>query len=157
MEIIDFLAPEAVLSSLRTHSKKQLIHDLAARASQLTGLPAGRIFAALIERERLGSTGMGQGIAIPHGRVGGVSRIVGIFARLESPVSYDAIDEQPVDLVFLLLAPVEAGADHLKALARVSRLLRNQAVCEKLRAAKKPEVLFSLLTESLNGHGAQAA
>ncbi|MFL5236695.1 MAG: PTS IIA-like nitrogen regulatory protein PtsN [Rhizomicrobium sp.] len=157
MEIIDFLAPEAVLSSLRTHSKKQLIHDLAARASQLTGLPAGRIFEALIERERLGSTGMGQGIAIPHGRVAGVSRIVGIFARLESPVSYDAIDEQPVDLVFLLLAPVEAGADHLKALARVSRLLRNQAVCEKLRAAKKPEVLFSLLTESPNGHGAQAA
>jgi len=157
MEIIDFLAPEAVLSSLRTHSKKQLIHDLAARASQLTGLPAGRIFEALIERERLGSTGMGQGIAIPHGRVAGVSRIVGIFARLESPVSHDAIDEQPVDLVFLLLAPVEAGADHLKALARVSRLLRNQAVCEKLRAAKKPEVLFSLLTESPNGHGAQAA
>ena len=157
MEIIDFLAPEAVLSSLRTHGKKQLIHDLAARASQLTGLPAGRIFETLIERERLGSTGMGQGIAIPHGRIAGVSRIVGVFARLESPVSYDAIDEQPVDLVFLLLAPVEAGADHLKALARVSRLLRNQAMCEKLRAAKKPEVLFSLLTESPNGHGAQAA
>src|SRR5204863_3127010 len=98
-------------------------------------------------REHLGSTGMGQGIAIPHGRVAGVSRMVGVFARLESPVSYDAIDEQPVDLVFLLLAPVEAGADHLKALARVSRLLRNQAVCEKLRAAPQAATLFALLTE----------
>jgi PTS system nitrogen regulatory IIA component len=111
----------------------------------------------LVERERLGSTGMGQGIAIPHGRLAGLARIVGLFARLETPVAYDAVDDQPVDLVFLLLAPEGAGADHLKALAKVSRLLRNQPACEKLRAASKPEVLYALLTEKTNGHGAQAA
>jgi nitrogen PTS system EIIA component len=157
MEISDLLVPEAVLPSLRAHSKKQMIHELAARAAQLTGLPDRRIFETLIERERLGSTGMGQGIAIPHGRLAGLPRIVGVFARLETPIAYDAIDDQPVDLVFLLLAPNDAGADHLKALARVSRLLRNQPACEKLRAAKKPEVLYALLTERTNGHGAQAA
>jgi nitrogen PTS system EIIA component len=157
MDIIDLLAPEAVLSSLRVHSKKQLLQELSTRAGGLTGLPERRIFETLVERERLGSTGMGQGIAIPHGRMAGLPRIVGLFARLETPIAYDAVDDQPVDLVFLLLAPEDAGADHLKALARVSRLLRNQATCEKLRAAKKPEVLYALLTEHTNGHGAQAA
>ena len=157
MELIELLAPEAVLPSLRVHSKKQLLNELSARAAQLTGLPERRIFETLTERERLGSTGMGQGIAIPHGRLAGLPHIVGIFARLETPIAYDAIDDQLVDLVFLLLAPEDAGADHLKALARVSRLLRNQAACEKLRAAKKPEVLYALLTEPSNGHGQQAA
>jgi PTS system nitrogen regulatory IIA component len=157
MEIIDLLAPGAVLPSLKVHSKKQLLNELSARAAQLTGLPERRIFETLTERERLGSTGMGQGIAIPHGRLAGLPRIVGLFARLETPIAYDAIDDQPVDIVFLLLAPEDAGADHLKALARVSRLLRNQQTCEKLRAANKPEVLYALLTEKTNGHGAQAA
>jgi PTS system nitrogen regulatory IIA component len=157
MDITDLLAPEAVLSSLRAHSKKQLLQELSTRASGLTGLPERRIFETLFERERLGSTGMGQGIAIPHGRIAGLPRIVGVFARLETPIAYEAIDDQPVDLVFLLLAPEDAGADHLKALARVSRLLRNQVACEKLRAANKPEVLYALLTERTNGHGAQAA
>lgn len=157
MEITDLLAPEAVLPSIRAHSKKQLLQELSSRAAQLTGLPERRIFEILFERERLGSTGMGQGIAIPHGRVAGLPRIVGLFARLETPIAYDAIDDQPVDLVFLLLAPEDAGADHLKALARVSRLLRNQAACERLRAANKPEVLYALLTEKTNGTGAQAA
>ena len=157
MEISDLLAPEAVLPSLRAHTKKQLIHDLSARAAQLTGVPERRIFETLLERERLGSTGMGQGIAIPHGRFVGLSRIFGVFARLEAPIEYDSIDDQPVDLVFALLAPEEAGADHLKALARVSRLLRNHVACEKLRAAGKPDVVYALLTEPSNGHGAQAA
>jgi PTS system nitrogen regulatory IIA component len=157
MEITDLLAPEAVLPSIRAHSKKQLLQELASRAAQLTGLPERRVFEILFQRERLGSTGMGQGIAIPHGRMAGLPRIVGLFARLETPIAYDAIDDQPVDLVFLLLAPEEAGADHLKALARVSRLLRNQATCERLRAANKPEVLYALLTEKTNGAGAQAA
>jgi PTS system nitrogen regulatory IIA component len=157
MDIVDLLAPEAVLPSLRVQSKKQLLQDLSARAAALTGLPERRIFETLVERERLGSTGMGQGIAIPHGRLAGLTRIVGLFARLETPVAYDAVDDQPVDLVFLLLAPEGAGADHLKALAKVSRLLRNQPACEKLRAASKPEVLYALLTEKTNGHGAQAA
>jgi PTS system nitrogen regulatory IIA component len=157
MEISDLLAPEAVLASLKTHGKKQLLQEMAERASRLTGLPDRRIFETLIERERLGSTGMGQGIAIPHGRLAGLPKIVGLFARLETPIAYDAVDDQPVDLVFLLLAPEGAGADHLKALARVSRLLRNKATCEKLRATSKPEVLYALLTEPTNGGASSQA
>ncbi|MGA9797281.1 MAG: PTS IIA-like nitrogen regulatory protein PtsN [Rhizomicrobium sp.] len=151
MEISDLLVPEAVLASLKAQSKKQLLQELAERAAAVSGLPERRIFETLIERERLGSTGMGQGIAIPHGRLAGVKKITGLFARLETPIVYEAVDDQPVDLVFLLLAPEDAGADHLKALARVSRLLRNKQTCEKLRAASKPEVLYALLTEPSNG------
>jgi len=157
MEISDLLAPNAVLASVKAQSKKQLLQELSERAATITGLPERRIFETLIERERLGSTGMGQGIAIPHGRLAGLPKIMGIFARLEQPLPYDAVDDQPVDLVFLLLAPEDAGADHLKALARVSRLLRNQQACEKLRAAAKPEVLYALLTEKKNGTSSQAA
>jgi PTS system nitrogen regulatory IIA component len=159
MEIIDLLAPEAVIPVLKAAGKKQLLQELAHHASRLTQIPERRIFETLIERERLGSTGMGQGIAIPHGRIAGLSKISGVFARLETPVAYEAVDDQPVDLVFLLLAPEGAGADHLKALARVSRLLRNQAACEKLRAATKPEVIYALLTEPTNGgaNSSQAA
>ena len=157
MDIIDLLAPAGVIPALKAQSKKQLLQELSSRASHLTGIPERRIFETLMERERLGSTGMGQGIAIPHGRLPGLGRIVGLFSRLDTPIAYDAVDDQPVDLVFLLLAPEAAGADHLKALARVSRLLRSQATCEKLRAASKPEVLYALLTERTNGHGAQAA
>lgn len=157
MEITDLLAPEAVVPALKTQGKKQLLQELAERMSVLTRLPARRICETLVERERLGTTGMGQGIAIPHGRLAGLPKITGLFARLDPPIVYDAVDDQPVDLVFLLLAPEGAGADHLKALARVSRLLRDQATCEKLRAAKKPEVLYSLLTEKANGSASQAA
>lgn len=157
MEIADLLAPEAVIPALKASGKKQLLQELAHHAARITQIPERRIFETLIERERLGSTGMGQGIAIPHGRLPGLARITGAFARLETPVAYEAVDDQPVDLVFLLLAPEAAGADHLKALARVSRLLRNQATCEKLRAATKPEVLYALLTEPTNGGTAQAA
>jgi PTS system nitrogen regulatory IIA component len=151
MELSELLVPEAVLASLKVSNKKQLLHELSVRAAAFTGIPEGRINEILTERERLGSTGMGQGIAIPHGRVPGLEKIVGMFAQLETPIAYDAVDDQPVDLIFLLLAPEGAGADHLKALARVSRLLRNQAVCEKLRAAKKREVIYALLTEPTNG------
>jgi len=157
MEISDLLAPDAVVPALKAQSKKQLLQELAERAAKLTGLPERRIFDTLTERERLGTTGMGQGIAIPHGRLAGLPKIVGLFARLETAIAYDAVDGQPVDLVFLLLAPEGAGADHLKALARVSRLLRNQATCEKLRAATKPEVLFALLTEKSASASSQAA
>lgn len=158
MEITDLLAPEAVLPSLKAQGKKQLLQELAERIASFCDVPERRIFETLIERERLGSTGMGQGIAIPHGRLAGLKKITGMFARLESPIAYDAVDNQPVDLVFLLLAPEGAGADHLKALARVSRLLRNQQTCEKLRAAKDSEVLYALLTEkSGGGTSSQAA
>ena len=157
MEIADMLVPEAVLASVKTSGKKALLQDMAERAARLTGLPERRIFETLIERERLGSTGMGQGIAIPHGRIAGLPKIVGLFARLETPIAYDAVDDQPVDLVFLLLAPEGAGADHLKALARVSRLLRNKQTCERLRATSKPEVLYALLTEPTNGGASSQA
>lgn len=157
MEIADMLAPAAILPALKVHSKKQLLQELADRAAPQAQLPARRILETLVERERLGTTGMGQGIAIPHGRLAGLSRITAVFARLDPPIAYEAVDDQPVDLVFLLLAPENAGADHLKALARVSRLLRNQATCEKLRAATDPAVLFALLTEPNGANTVQAA
>ena len=150
MDITDLIAPEAVSPSLRVHTKKQLLQDLAARAAQLSGVPERRVFESLLERERLGSTGMGEGIAIPHARISGLPRILGVFVRLESPIPYEGIDDLPVDLVFLLLTPADAGGDHLKALATVSRLLRSQTTCEKLRAANRPEVLYALLTERTN-------
>ena len=157
MNISDLLAPDAVFGSLKVQSKKQLLQELAARAAVLTRLPERRILETLVERERLGTTGVGQGIAIPHGRLADIKKIAGLFARLETPIDYDAVDNQPVDLVFLLLAPEGAGADHLKALARASRLLRNQTATEKLRAAKSPEALYAILTEPTAGTGAQAA
>lgn len=158
MNISDVLAPDAVIAALRVNGKKQLLQELAARAAHQTGIPERRIFESLTERERLGSTGVGQGIAIPHSRLADIKTIVGVFARLENPIDYDAVDKQPVDLVFMLLAPEGAGADHLKALARVSRLLRNQQACEKLRAAAKPDALYAILTEpSANGASSRAA
>jgi PTS system nitrogen regulatory IIA component len=157
MEITDLLTPGSVIAALKAQGKKQLLQELAARAAPLTQLPERRIFETLSERERLGTTGVGQGIAIPHGRLNGLDKITGLFARLETPIDYDAVDNQPVDLVFLLLAPEQAGADHLKALARVSRLLRNQTICEKLRAASKSEALYAILTEPTAGPNTQAA
>jgi nitrogen PTS system EIIA component len=147
MEIADLITPDAVVAHLKASNKKQVLQELAAKAAALTKLPERRIFEILSEREKLGSTGMGQGVAIPHGRFAGVEHMTGLFARLDSPVDFDAMDDQPVDLFFLLMAPEGAGADHLKALARVSRLLRNQAICEKLRAATQPAALYALLTE----------
>ncbi|HEY3637168.1 MAG TPA: PTS IIA-like nitrogen regulatory protein PtsN [Rhizomicrobium sp.] len=157
MEIVDLLVPEAVIPALKAPGKKQLLQELAHHAERLTQIPERRILETLIERERLGSTGMGQGIAIPHGRIPGLDKISGLFARLETPVAYEAVDDQPVDLVFLLLAPESAGADHLKALARVSRLLRHQPTCEKLRAATRSEVIYALLTEPTNGGASSQA
>ena len=113
-----------------------------------------QIYDVLLERERLGSTGVGNGIAIPHGKLAGLKRLQGLFLRLEPAVDFDSVDEQPVDLVFLLLAPESAGADHLKALARVSRLLRDRQVCEKLRGAEHPDALYALLTEPHASHAA---
>ena len=146
MNISDLLAPDAVLPALKVQSKKQLLQELAARAHMVTRLPERRIFETLMEREKLGTTGVGAGIAIPHGRLAEGKVISGVFARLETAIDYEAVDSQPVDLVFMLLAPENAGADHLKALARVSRLLRSTAICEKLRAANTPEALFAILT-----------
>ena len=148
MEIVDLITPEAVIPNLRATSKKQALQELARRAAELTSLNDRAIFEVLLERERLGTTGVGNGIAIPHGKLANLPRLHGLFARLERPINFDSIDEQPVDLIFLLLAPDSAGADHLKALARVSRLLRDKAVCEKLRGTDTAEGLFALLTDS---------
>ncbi|MGA7673708.1 MAG: PTS IIA-like nitrogen regulatory protein PtsN [Rhizomicrobium sp.] len=157
MQIADLLSPEGVVAALKVQGKKQLLQELSARASPLVRIPERRIYDTLTERERLGTTGVGQGIAIPHGRLANIDKIAGVFVRLETAIEYDAVDNQPVDLVFMLLAPEGAGADHLKALARVSRLLRNQAVCEKLRAAKSAEALYAILTEPAAGTNSVAA
>jgi PTS system nitrogen regulatory IIA component len=148
MEISDLLEPRGVLASLHAPNKKQVLQDLARRAAEVTGLPERAIFDVVLERERLGTTGVGAGVAIPHGKLPGLERMVGVFARLERPVDFESIDGQPVDLIFLLLAPSGAGADHLKALARVSRLLRDRKVCEKLRGTDSDDALFALLTET---------
>ncbi len=157
MNISDLLAPDAVIPLLKVQGKKQLMQELAARAHALTQIPERKIFETLIERERLGTTGVGSGIAIPHGRLADVEQIVGVFARLDGAIDYEAVDNQPVDLVFMLLAPEGAGADHLKALARVSRLLRDQTVCEKLRATSDAPAMYAILTGPSNGAGVQAA
>ncbi|HLS69586.1 MAG TPA: PTS IIA-like nitrogen regulatory protein PtsN [Kiloniellales bacterium] len=148
MLIADLLSPEGVLPALRVTSKKQALQELARRAADLIALPERTIFDVLIEREKLGTTGVGNGIAIPHGKLPHLGRLHALFARLASPVDFDAIDEQPVDLICVLLAPQEAGADHLKALATISRLLRDRVICEKLRGSESRDALYALLTES---------
>jgi PTS system nitrogen regulatory IIA component len=147
MEIADLIGPNSVIADLRATSKKQALQELAERAATVTGLHERQIFDVLLERERLGTTGVGNGIAIPHGKLAGLKKLHGVFARLSTPIDFESIDERPVDLIFLLLAPETAGADHLKALARVSRLLRDQSVCEKLRKTDGADALFILLTE----------
>jgi PTS system nitrogen regulatory IIA component len=147
MELGDLLTLEAVIPSLKAKTKKQALQELAEKAAALTGLADRDVLETLLQRERLGSTGVGQGIAIPHGRMAALKGIVCIFARLEAPIDYDALDDEPVDLVFLLLAPEHAGADHLKALARISRLLRQPQSIEKLRAAHDRAALYSVLTQ----------
>lgn len=148
MQLGDFISSDSVVPSLKVKNKKQLLQELSARAARLTGLEERYIFDVLLQRERLGSTGLGQGIAIPHGKFAGLKRIVGIFARLAEPIDFDAVDGDPVDIVFLLLAPEGAGADHLKALARISRLLREGSAVEKLRASKDASALYAVLTEA---------
>lgn len=147
MEIADLIAPRGVVAQLRPANKKQALQELAKRASVVTGIQERTIYNVLIERERLGTTGIGMGIGIPHGRLPGLTKLYGLFARLERAIPFEAIDEQPVDLLFLLLAPEAAGADHLKALALVSRLLRDRTVCEKLRGTDSADALYALLTD----------
>ena len=155
MEIEDLLSsPAQILPRLKASSKKQALQELARRAAELTGLHERQIFDVLLERERLGTTGVGNGIAIPHGKLADVKAMFGLFARLDPAVDFEAIDEQPVDLIFLLLAPEGAGADHLKALARVSRLLRDRGICEKLRGADQAEAMYALLTDRAHSHAA---
>ena len=154
MEIVELLAPEGVVPNLKSKSKKQALEDLATVAAQITGVHERKIFDVLLERERLGTTGVGHGIAIPHGKLAELEGLHGVFARLEEAIDFEAIDERPVDLIFLLLAPEAAGADHLKALARISRLLRDAEICDKLRQSEGDKALYALLTESPANHAA---
>jgi PTS system nitrogen regulatory IIA component len=148
MDLADLIAQDAVFADVKAKSKKQALQALAQRAARLTRLDERGILETLLQRERLGSTGLGRGIAIPHGRVPALAGIVTLFARLEEPVDFEALDDQPVDLIFLLLAPEHAGADHLKALARISRLLREPASIERLRTSKDRAAIYSVLTEA---------
>ena len=145
MPLTDLVAPQAVIPALKVNSKKQAIQELAARAAELTGQSEREILEILQQREKLGSTGIGNGIAIPHGKLPKLERLFGLFARLDRPIDFEALDGQPVDLIFLLLAPEAAGADHLKALARMARLLRDPAITHKLRASHDAESLYAVL------------
>ena len=152
MDTGDLLSLDGIVANLKATSKKQVFQELATRAAALSGGDSRHIFDVLLERERLGTTGIGRGIAIPHGKLTGIDRLYGLFARLEHPVDFAAIDEQPVDLVFLLLAPESAGAEHLKMLARISRLLRDEVMCEKLRGSHTADAIYALLTETATSH-----
>ncbi|GAK32715.1 PTS IIA-like nitrogen-regulatory protein PtsN [Iodidimonas nitroreducens] len=145
MEIDDLIGPASILPGLKSRSKRQVLQDLSAHAAELIGMPERTLFDILTERERLGTTGVGQGVAIPHGKVPSLDKVFGLFARTNEPIDFESMDDRPVDLYFLLLAPEGAGADHLKALARVSRLFRDKALCEKLRGAEGGDALHALL------------
>jgi nitrogen PTS system EIIA component len=149
-----YLTMDAIRASLKAGSKKQALQEIAAVFASVHGLPEREVFDTLLERERLGSTAVGRGIAIPHGKLPEVTQVIGVFARLERPIDFDALDDQPVDLIFAMLAPVGAGADHLKSLAKVSRLLKEQALCEKLRGADTDDAIHSLLSQHANSKAA---
>ncbi len=146
--LLDILSSEAVLPAVKANGKKQALQEISAHAARLTGLDAHEIFETLLQRERLGSTGIGEGIAIPHGKLATVEKLFGLVARLEKPIDFEAIDGMPVDFMFLLLAPEAAGADHLKALARIARVLRQPGVLERLRAANDADAIYAVLLEN---------
>jgi PTS system nitrogen regulatory IIA component len=143
---IPLIAARHIAPALKVDSKKQALQELAKLAAPVTNLPEHAIFDVLFAREKLGTTGVGHGIAIPHGKVENLDHVYGFFARLEKPIDFEAIDQKPVDLLFMLLAPADAGADHLKALAKVSRMFRNPAFCEKLRKSTDEKSIFTLLS-----------
>jgi PTS system nitrogen regulatory IIA component len=154
MPLSDLLDPKAIFPSLKVNNKKQAIQELSGRAAKLIGRDEREIFETLLQRERLGSTGVGNGVAIPHGKLPRLDKLVGLFARLEKPIDFDALDGEPVDLVFLLLAPEAAGADHLKALARVARLLRDEKVAQHLRNVRDADTIYAALTVPPASHAA---
>ncbi len=150
MEIFNFLQPTSVYIDAKASSKKQILQYLSSEASKVTKIDQREIFDALLERERLGSTGVGKGIAIPHAKFKGLTDIVGIFLKLDNEVDFDSIDDKPVDLVFLLIVPENAGADHLKALARISRFMRDATNVSGIRGADNVDSLYAILTKTKN-------
>jgi nitrogen PTS system EIIA component len=141
----DLASPNAIIPALKVNGKKQALQEIAAKAAALTGQSDRAILEILLQREKLGSTGVGNGIAIPHGKLPKLGRLFGLFARLERPIDFEALDGQPVDLIFLILAPEAAGADHLKALARVARLLRDPEIARKLRESGDADAIYAVL------------
>ncbi|MBE7218824.1 MAG: PTS IIA-like nitrogen regulatory protein PtsN [Caulobacteraceae bacterium] len=154
MTLTDLIARDAILPALKVASKKQALQELSDLASLQSVVPAREIFDALVQRERLGSTGIGAGIAIPHGKLAKVGRIFGVFARVEKPIDFESLDGEPVDLILLLIAPESAGADHLKALARAARVLRYPSVTSKLRATRDAGLMYSILADEPKPHAA---
>jgi PTS system nitrogen regulatory IIA component len=154
MDLSDLIEVSSVLPGLKANSKKQLLQLLAEKAGEMTGLPEREVFDTILQRERLGSTGVGNGIAIPHGKLPGIRKITGVFARLETPVDFEALDDQPVDIVFLLLAPETAGADHLKALSRIARVLRDGDTVNKIRGSTEAAAIYSFLSQTPASHAA---
>jgi nitrogen PTS system EIIA component len=154
MDLRDLLEESSVVATLRAGSKKQALQLLSERAAGVVGVEERAIFDALQAREKLGTTGVGHGIAIPHAKIAGLKRITGIFARLERSVDFESLDDEPVDLVFVLIAPEGAGADHLKALARVARVLRDPSVAARLRGATDATALHTILTSSQQSNAA---
>ena len=154
MDLSDLLVIDAILPRLKTANKKQALQEMAAKAAALTGRDDRDIFETLMQREKLGSTGVGHGVAIPHGKLAGLERLVGVFALLDKPINFDSLDGEPVDVMFLLLAPESAGADHLKALARIARVLRDDETAAKLRAADDAAAMYALLTDTIRSDAA---
>jgi PTS system nitrogen regulatory IIA component len=154
MALSSLILSDAVLADLKPNSKKQLLQELALKAAALSGRPERLIFDQLLQRERLGSTGIGQGIAVPHAAIPGLPNLIGVFARLARPVDFEAVDGVPVDLVFLLLAPESAGADHLQALSRVARFFRSASHVNMLRQADDPAAIFAILTSETSPRAA---
>ena len=154
MPLTDLLTVDSVMPNLKAANKKQVLQELSERAAAVSGLPEREIFDALLQRERLGSTGVGAGVAIPHGKLTRANRIFGVFARLEKPIDFESLDGQPVDLVFMLVAPESSGADHLKALARIARILRDPTQVSTLRAARDAAGIYAVLTQQSAPHAA---
>ena len=147
MTLSDILTVEAIIPGLRAGGKKLALQKICELAAKDTGLNARDVFEAVMEREKLGSTGVGGGVAIPHARLAGLKSVRGWFARLETPIEFESVDDEKVDLIFLLLAPEQAGADHLKALARVSRLFRREDVRRRLRETHSAAAVYALLAD----------
>jgi nitrogen PTS system EIIA component len=149
MTLHDIIDARAILPGLKVQNKKQLLQELAQSLSSLVAIDTRIIFESLLQREKLGSTGLGQGIAIPHGRLPTIDRVYGVFARLQTPIGFESVDGEPVDLAFALISPTHAGADHLTALARISRMFRDPAIVKKLRGTDNTDGLYAILTQPM--------
>ncbi len=147
MNISDIMTEKSILDGLKSNSKREFLQDLAAAAARITGLDERTIFDTFLERENLGSTGFGGGTALPHGRFEGLNKVYALFAKPSAPLDFDAIDGKPVEFVFALLCPEGSGADHLTALAKLSRILKDEAMCTKLRQIQKPVEIYALICQ----------